>query len=199
MTNNFTIEGRAASVMQDIQRQFMFEISFPNVANLIADKTISTDLVEELTVRARSIQIPERGIEQISSFFGGMHQIFPGKPTFSNTFSINFEESENQNAYRIFYNWLQSIFDITKGYSNMIGKRPGNTPLGYVTDAVLQLKKYDGTFEKKIILFKNCFIQNVAAVDLDYTGGNDSVKYNATFAFDWFYLLDNIGDPIVTL
>lgn len=203
MANNFTIEGRAASVMKDIQRGFAWEISFPNLGNLIDavkyNINIDNGLQEEFTVRARSVQIPERGVEIMESHFGPLKQLFPGKPTFTNNFSVVLEESENQAVIKMLYAWQQSIFDITKGYSNKLGKRPGNTPAGYVTDAILQLKKYNGEFEDKLILFKNCFVQNVGSVDLSYDGGNESVKYTAQFGFDWHYLLSSTGEPIVTL
>jgi hypothetical protein len=133
----------------------------------------------------------------IESVFGGMKQFFPGKPTFGNTMAINFEESENQNVLKILYNWQQNIFDITKGHSNRLGKRPTNTPLSYATDMILSMKKYDGSFSDTIILFKNAMIQQVSAVDLEYTG-SDSVKFNASFQYD-YYFAQKFGEPIVTL
>jgi hypothetical protein len=196
---NFTIEGRAGKIIGDVQRTWMWQLSFPGINNIVSTNGISLvkDLPEELTIRARNVSMPSRGVESIESVFMGMKQFFPGKPTFSNTVEVGFEESENQNVAKILYNWHQAIFDITKGHSNKLGKRPANSPTSYVTDMILSVGSYNGVLSDKIILFKNVYPENVSDVGMDY-GNSESVKFGVTFKFDlWF--LQKLGEPIVQL
>ena len=110
---NFTVEGRSAQIMGDIQRTFFFQLQFPNVSNMVDVNGISLtkDLTEELLVRTRTCSIPARGLEVIEDVFGVTKQFYPGRPTMSNTFECVIQESENQNAHKILWNWSNSIMN----------------------------------------------------------------------------------------
>jgi hypothetical protein len=195
---NYTIEGRAGAIIKDVQREWMWNLSIPNITNMVDtnDLDLTKDLVEEMTIRARSVSMPSRGVETIESVFMSQKQFFPGKPTFGNTVSVQFEESENQNVAKILYSWQQNIMDIRSGHSNRLGKRPANQPGSYVTDMILNMVSFNGTASDKIILFKNVFPENVGDVALSYDGAG-SVKFDVTFRFDFWYLM-RLGEPIIT-
>ena len=197
---NYTIEGRAGAVIKDVQRDWMWELSIPNITNMIDDDTLKSkldlaaDLDEELKIRARTVSMPSRGVETIDSNFMSQKQFFPGKPTFGNTVSVTFEESENQNVAKVLYAWQNMVMDIRSGHSNKLGKRGLNT---YVLDMYVSLLSYAGEKSDTVIYFKNVFPQNVADVSLTYDGSG-AVKFDATFQFDFWYLM-KVGDPIVSL
>lgn len=195
-TTNFTIEGRAGAVIKDIQRDWAWLLTIPlaNTAMVTnAGLELQGGIDNEVTIRARSVSMPSRGVETIPSEWMGQKQFFPGKMTLGNTVAIQFEESENQNVAKMLYAWQNYIMDITKGHSNALGKRAtANT--SYVTDMHISLLSYAGTPSDTVVYFKNVFPTNVADVPLSY-GGTASVKFDVTFQFDFWYLM-KIGDSI---
>ena len=199
---NFTIEGRAGSVIKDIQRSWMWEVTFPEIGNILNDPKIASlgtgGFQEELTVRAKSISIPARGFEMIESNFGAFKQFFPGKFSMDQTVSINFEESENGNLHKIMTEWQQRIFDIKSGHSQMAGGKRGIAGTSYILpNMYLTLKNYAGEARDKLIIYKNVLPQQVGAVEMSYDS-NSSQIFAVTFQFDlWF--LGKVGDPSFTV
>lgn len=186
------IEGRRLKNFGDIQRNFMFEVTFMNAAN----KNFITGWdSEDLTLRSRSCVLPQRGTDAIESNFGGMKQFFPGKPTFSNTTQITFEETESNGVGIFLYNWHQRIFDITKGHSNVSRKRMDSDTAagaGGIVDIIRVTPiRYNGDLYESSVYFYNAWLQQVDDVSMDYTG-SEAVKYNATFQFD-FWLMGPTG------
>lgn len=187
------IEGRRLKNFGDIQRNFMFEVTFMNAAS----KNFITGWdAEDLTLRARSCVLPQRGADTIESNFGGMKQFFPGKPTFSNSTQIQFEETESNGVGIFLYNWHQRIFDITKGHSNVARKRmdtDATAGSGGIVDIIRVTPiRYNGDLYESSVYFYNAWLQQVDDVSLDYTG-SEAVKYNATFQFD-FWLMGKTGE-----
>lgn len=187
------IEGRRIKNFGDIQRNFMFEVSFMNAH---AKKFITGWDSEDLTFRARSCVLPQRGVDAIESNFGAMKQFFPGKPTFSNSTQIQFEETESGGVGIFLYNWAQRIFDVTKGHSNVSRKRMDtdtNVGDGGIVDIIrVTPKRYNGDLYESSVYFYNAWLQQVDDVSMDYTG-SEAVKYNATFQFD-FWLMGKTGE-----
>lgn len=189
---NFTIEGRAASIIKDAQRDWMWEVSFPEIGNILKDTTIAKlgtgGFTEELTVRARTVSIPSRGVSMIESNFGGMKQFFPGKPTLEHTVSIDFTESENGNIHSIMTEWSQMIFNLKSGHSKMAGGKRGALGTSYVLpNMYITLKNYAGELREKMIIFKNVMVENVGAVALSYDS-DALISFPVTFRFDLWYL-----------
>lgn len=194
------IEGRKIKNFADIQRSFMWEVSIMNFTKKkLPDYPASLGTQwddEQLTLRARSCSIPSRGVDTIESNFGAMKQFFPGKPTFSNTTSIQFEETESQGVGIFLYNWHQMIFDVTKGHSNSAKKR-GTTPENAYVDMIrVTPVRYNGEVVENSIYFYNCFLQNVDDVSLDYST-SEAIKYNATFQFDFWLMGDTTSPPYI--
>jgi len=192
MAGGLYIEGRNIKNFSDIQRTYNYEVTFVNAGSLIGWKD------DDITLRARSFTIPQRGNEAIESNFGAMKQFFPGKPTFSNTSDITFEETESQNVATFLYAWQQKIFDITAGHSKYVKKRGTNAASnvggdGIVDQIIITAYKNGGntsemTAEPNKYYLYNAWLQNVAEVNIDYNQAADSVKFNATFQYDfWVY------------
>lgn len=169
------IEGRKIKNFADIQKNFQYEVVFRNAASLVPGWT-----EEDVTLRARSFSIPQRGHEAIEDNFGAMKQFFSGKPTFSNTTEIMFQETHSQAVQRFLDAWQQRMFDVNSGHSNFARKRD-------VCDTII-IKAFDN--ENKELdnkyYFINAWLQNVADVSIDYSQAGEGVKFTATFQFDFF-------------
>jgi hypothetical protein len=183
------IEGRKIKNFADIQRNFLYEVSFSTAHSLVPGWT-----EEDVTLRARSFSIPQRGNEPIESNFGAMKQFFPGKPTFGHTIQIQFEETESQGVQRFLHAWQQRIFNLNSGHAVHSRKRGDNgtfidnsNATGICDVVTIKAFRFNGeALENKYYLF-NAWLQNVDDVNIDYSQ-NDAVKFNATFQFDfWTY------------
>jgi len=183
------IEGRKIKNYADIQKNYQFEVKFSNAHSLIDGWSD-----EDVTLRARSFSLPQQGFEAIESNFGAMKQFFPGKPTFSNTTEIIFEETHSQGVQRFLNAWKKKIFDVTAGHGNYERKRGsnGSNTIGVgIQDGICDLititafDNRDNPLDNKYF-FYNAWLQNVNEVSLDYSQAGDAVKFNATFQFDFF-------------
>lgn len=180
------IEGRRIKNFADIQKNYQFEVNFSKAHGLVNGWS-----EEDVTLRARSFSLPQQGFEAIESNFGAMKQFFPGKPTFSNTTEIIFEETHSQGVQRFLNAWKKKIFDVTAGHSNYERKR-GNGGIGNaISDGICDLititafDNRNNPLDNKYF-FYNAWLQNVNEVSLDYSQAGDAVKFNATFQFDFF-------------
>lgn len=181
---NFTIEGKMKS-FEDVQRNWMFDVVIPSISDVT--NGVMGD-VDDLVFRARTASIPARGNEGIQSFFKGMSQWFPGKPTFTQTLDITIEETQDQIVLKALQAWQENVFSIdptsdTGGASLRANKRD------VAKDVYIVMYKYNQEeMERKIRLY-NCYPENVGDVPLDYTG-NESVKYSLTLRFDFWKDVD---------
>lgn len=183
------IEGRKIQRFADVQRNYNYEIVFQNAASLVDGWE-----QDDVTLRARSFTIPTRGNEAIESNYGAMKQFFPGKPTFSNTMDITFEETESQGVARFLHAWQQKIFNVNDGHANYSRKRGNNggniaSKSDGVCDVVeIRAYKQDGTLEDNKYFLQNAWLQNVAEVNLDFSQAGDAIKFVATIQYDfWSY------------
>lgn len=183
---NFTINGRAYK-FPDIQRTFMWQMLIPGISSVAPAALLDA---EDLLVRCRSISIPQRSNEPITSNFMGTRQFFPGRADpGGGTVSMQFEDTEDMVVQRILYEWQQVIFNInpvsSKGTTLTAGKSQRLLKRRMVKDIYLFMFSYAGVPLPKVIKFKNAWVQAVDPVELSYEGG-DSVKYNVTFQYDYW-------------
>lgn len=181
MALNFTVEGRLGAIT-DIQRNFMWELTIPNIGAM----TSNTITQEGLVIRTKTCAIPSRGNEEIESVFMGMRQWFPGRPTFSNKLAVSIDETEGQEVTKALYAWRQRIFDIdpsspTAGYSQAVNKRALSTTI------ILRQYKFNGEKVENDIHFINAWPSDIGDVDLAMTG-NEKIAYAVTFTFDYWLL-----------
>lgn len=187
MAQGMYIEGRKIRNFADIQKNYQYEVVFLNAGTIIGAGP------EDVTLRARSFSIPQRGHEAIESNYGAMKQFFTGKPTFSNTTEIMFEETHSQFVQKFLYTWQQKIFDINSGHSNYARKRGsgGSGTIAAGSDGICDMIKIvafdnQGNELDNKYWFVNAWLQNVNEVPIDYSQAGDSVKFTATFQFDFF-------------
>jgi len=179
---NFTIEGRAKT-LPDIQRNWMWELLIPSISDVT--NGVMGD-VEDLIIRCRTAVIPARGNEPIESNFMGMKQFFPGKPTFTHTFDVTIEETQDQIVHKALTAWQNLVFSVspttpTGGASLRPLKRD------VAKDIYLVMYKYNQEEMERKIRFYNAFISNVGDVPMDYTT-QAAGQFTATFQFDFWEL-----------
>lgn len=176
---NFSIDGRMKN-LPDIQRAFMFELFIPDIGEWSQDSMI---------VRCKTAVIPSRGNQPIESMFMGMKQHFPGQPLFGHTLTVEIEEHEDQKALKALTDWSQEIFDVNP-QSPTAGQSKGATDNDVSRDITLKMYRYNGQVLEKSVKMYNAFLENVDDATLGYAN-NESVKFNATFRFDYWLLQDN--------
>jgi hypothetical protein len=179
---NFTINGRAYK-FPDIQRTFMWQMMIPGIINIAPSAMLDA---EDLLVRCRSVSIPGRTNEPITSNFMGTRQFYPGRADpGGGQMTMEFEEAEDMTISRIFYEWQQVIFNINPAAPISAGKSQRLLKRRMVKDIYLFMFSYAGVPLPKVIRFKNAWVQAVAESALTYEGG-DSVKYSVTFQYDYW-------------
>jgi len=181
---NFTINGRAFK-FPDIQRNFMWQLLIPNVRSVAPSASFGA---EDLLVRCRSISIPQRSNEAITSNFMGTRQFFPGRADpGGGTVSVDFEDTEDMVIQRVFYEWQQNIFNINPASPTTAGKSKWLAKRMFTKDMFLMLYNYGGFPLPKQIRFHNAWVQNVNEISMSYDS-NESVKYAVTFQYDYWTL-----------
>lgn len=178
---NFTVEGRLGAI-KDIQRNFMFEVLISDIGKMTGNAITQ----EGLVIRTKTCAIPSRGNEEIESFFMGMKQVFPGRPTFANKLAVSIDETEDQIVTKALYAWRQRIFDVdpasmTAGYSQAANKRAMSTTI------TLRQYSYDGKKLENDIKFVNAWPSEIGEIELAMTG-NEKIAYAVTFTFDYWLL-----------
>jgi hypothetical protein len=179
---NFSIEGRLKG-LKDIERNWLFELVIPDANKLTGG--IASD--EDLIIRCKTAVIPGRGLDTVESNFAGMKQLFPMKPTFSNSFSVEMEETEDQKITKSLYAWRQLMFDVDPG-SAKAGVSSYATKRDACKDIFLLVYKYDGSIMEKKYKFVNAFPSGVEDVAMGYAS-NEAVKYSVTFSYDYWLLV----------
>ena len=76
--------GSVGAQLGDIQRAYTWELRLTPPAAVLSDAGGVTD--DMITLRCRSVVIPGRSQEVITSNFMGMEQFFPGRVKFTNPF-----------------------------------------------------------------------------------------------------------------
>jgi hypothetical protein len=177
---NLTLEGRIKT-FKDIQRTWLWELVIPDISNVTGGVMSN---VEDLIVRCRSAVIPARGNEGIQSSFMGMTQWFPSKPTFTQTFDVTIEETEDQIVHKALTAWQDIIFNTDPTAPNG-GSSTRPVKRDMAKDIYLIMYKYNQDVMEKKIRFYNAYPENVGDVSLDYTD-NSSVKFSTSFRFDFW-------------
>ena len=178
-TNNFTIEGRAIKNFPDVQRTWLWELSIPQINKILPQITD-----EIFTLHCRTVSIPGRSNQEMTSNFMGMVQFFPGKPAFPYTVDVQLEETEDQIVHQTMINWMNDIFDVNPGDA-LAGQSSFSTKRDGCLDMYLQAYKYDGTTLPSQIKFVNAYPTSIGDVAMDYSS-NEQVKFPVTFRYDFW-------------
>ena len=155
---------------------------------------------EDFIIKCRSANIPNKSISTIETSFMGHKKIYPSKAEFSNTVSIEYEENERMTMKRFFDDWQWIIYnpDFNSGGDDRNKTAPfgnaGNQMFDrtdHTADLQLCFYGYNGIGLERNVTFYNCWPKEISEVAVSYAGGSDSIKYNVTFAYDFWELMPN--------
>lgn len=176
--------GTVGKQLGDIQRAYTWELRL-SLPTLIAQ--VATE--EQLIIRCRSVVIPGRSQDVITSNFMGMEQFFPGRVHFTNPFNITFEEFEDRLVSKTLYQWQQATFDTVEGVAGGTGNRKSQI---VSPSCRLQLLDYTGLEIPKAdngcIQINNAWPESVAEVPMSYAD-NNAIQYTLALRYDtWEYV-----------
>ena len=182
MANKFTIDGRSFETnFGDPIRTNLWELIISPPKGVVIDS-------EKLLIHCRTATIPGRTQEMIESRFGAMKQLFPSRPEFSNTFSVQMEETDDMVIRQFLNTWQEAIFGVNKnsinaGYSSKSAKKDLVAPI-----LELQLFKFNGEKTASKFQFINGIVTGVGDFSLSYDSA-ETVKYDVTFSYDFHNLV----------
>ena len=99
---------------------------------------------------------------------------YPGKKTYSHTWSATFTEGEDRAMWDAFYAWAQSIINDTTGIGAAVIK----------TDIYLHLLNTDGTVSKRIRLV-GCYTESQDDVSISQDSEGE-IQISITFSYDYW-------------
>lgn len=147
-------------------RNYLWEVLFANPKG--GDTTT-------LLLRCRSTSIPGVSVGKIHIPYkqsGGIE--YPGKKTFSHTWSCVFVEGEDRAMWDAFYDWTQAIIDAETGLGSLSIK----------TDIYLHLINTDGTVAKKIKMV-GCYVESQDDVAISQSDEGE-IEISITFSYDYW-------------
>lgn len=149
------------------QRVYLWEVSFVN--------PIGGGDREVLTLRCQSSTIPGRSVGEIVVPFkqtGGIK--YPGKLTYSHSWTCEFIEGEDGKVFDAIYAWAQQIVNDYDGVGEVDIK----------SDIYLKLLSTKGEETREIKLV-GCYPQDRPDVAVNY-GNEDVLRYTVTFSYDYW-------------
>jgi len=174
--------GSVGEQLGDVQRTYTWELrlKLPSIIPNIED--ITEDI---LRIHCRSVVIPGRSQDVITSNYMGMEQFFPGRMHFTNPFNITFEEFSERKVAKALYSWQQLLMSIRTGSGTFKANAVSH-------QCQLQLLDYQGAeiAQSKfgLIQINNAWPESVAEVPLSYAESN-SIQYTLALRYDtWEYL-----------
>lgn len=202
---NFTIHGRARN-LPDPQKSWLWQVTFFNlhgvVPMLMSGYDGNAQVVEEdLRVRCRSLSLPPRDHEEITSQFMTTKQHFWGKPQVDGTVQMTFEETNDQKIRQIFHTWQQRMVNVNPsgvpyplfggaGQSNVV--RAKDLKL----DVIAEMFNYNGDKLPQETIWFGMYPKTVGDVSLNYAESS-TLQFNVTFQYDYHLQGHDVsGTPI---
>jgi hypothetical protein len=177
--------GSVGKELGDIQRTYTWELRLTPPNKVLADLPINEDMIK---IRCRSVVIPGRSQEFITSNFMGMEQFFPGRVKFTNPFNITFEEFEDRTIARFLYAWQQKLFQTTEGATGGSGFKKSEMVAESCNLILLDYQGNEVSDNKcGVIQINNAWPESVAEVPMSYAEST-ALQYALSIRYDtWEY------------
>ena len=153
--------------LTNVARVYLWEVLFTN--------PIGGGDGDVLELRCQTTAVPGRSVGSIHIPFkatGGLE--FPGKVTFSHSWTCSFVEGTDGKVFDALHAWLQEMGDAATGI--------GGLDTAVKTNIYLNLLDQEGNIYRTIKM-EGCFVKAVDDTPLPY-GDEAEIKYNATFSYD---------------
>lgn len=129
-----------------------------------------------LTLRAETVTIPQTSVETIEINYKGQKTFHSGRDASSHTISCTFWDSEANDVYNYFKNWMEN------GLSNSVSGG-GTTRDQYAAELLIKLMAADSESITQTNRLTNVFPTEIGDVSLDYSG-SEHKKVEVTFSYD---------------
>jgi hypothetical protein len=180
--DDLTLEGRAKN-LPDLQLTNLWQLIVPGIKTVAPKNCLNNE--EDLTIRCRSISIPQKVINTIESKFQGSTQQFPTTPVVHGSVNATYEDTSDMRAFKIITEYMNNIYSTNFDDPIMGGKSLFPYKRAFTRDLYLYFNKYDGTFSDKAIRFHNAFPTTIAEVSLSYDTAS-AVTYSVSFSYDFW-------------
>jgi len=156
-----------------VAKIFLWDVQIPNPVGGGDPTTIN--------LRAQSSQIPGRSVSVIEiPYKQGANLQFIGKLKYDHTWTCEFLEGEDRATFDWIYAWCQQMVNDDSNLSEGEG--------GGRTDLYLTLVTTGNDVYNKIRM-KDCFIESVGAVALQYSDETTPIKFSVQFRYNsWEYV-----------
>lgn len=142
--------------------------------------------------RANSVSIPGVNLDtqNVSRYGVGPQQKFPTNVIF-NDIDITFLDTEKNNLWRHFADWMNRIFD----YTGTIPARTGGSAPSYKVEykkyyeTRIEIFVYDNSENiSNVVILKEAFPTSLSDVSLSWSENNKLYEFTVKFAFsEWYY------------
>lgn len=207
VSNNLNLfQNPITQAYPDLLKDFLFQVVFQFNSNTYVSDLFSSvlgnygDMGDVLTLRARSIQLPQKKTELISTHYMGAKRNYPGRTSVDGTVTIKFDEFQDQMLAKSFYEWQNMIYN--HGFPTGNGRaNNGWFGSGSIANflslytATIQVKLFDSTLSNESQLpftwyFYECFPTDNGTTELNMEG-NGKVSPSVTFNYNTFEMRQN--------
>jgi len=175
------------------QRDWLYMVSI--ISPKFSDSNLfKSNTGNELIMRAKNFTMPQKTITTVETSFYGHKQVIPIDVDYERSFSISFEESEEQFILRNFNSWL-NLFDV---FSDVVSQEASNYSPGTASDIKsifssnieFYMYRYSGEHEGVRITFYNCFPTSLGNASYGYDS-TSKINFDINFSYDFFKIEKN--------
>lgn len=171
---------RANGLTSGGARPSLFEVLFPNIANLDTPVPRNNQLgADEMVFECTAASIPAARVDAIPVYYFGRPVYYPGERTFE-PWSVTILNDEDFALRNFFESWSNQM-------NSLVGNvAESSDPRNYkVDDVTVRQWGKDGTLIREYRFF-GMFPVIVADIALSWDAGNRIEQFDVRFAYDWW-------------
>lgn len=131
MNNNMSVFTNGTANLQDLAKNFLFNVIFEYESGSVLSSVIGTD---DFIIRAKTATIPQKDFGELTTEYMGSRLVYPGKATMAGTFDVQFDEFQDMYISKALHRWQNLLYN--QGFQNDIdvGGITGGASSNYLKD-----------------------------------------------------------------
>lgn len=191
--NNMSVFTTNLINMQDLAKQYLFQIRFLYERGSVLSSILDTD---DLMIKAKTASLPQKSFNELDTQYMGSKLLYPGKATVSGDFSVRFDEFQDLSISIALHRWSNLLFN--QGFKNdisMNGQTTGGAASNFAKDytATAEVLLYDSTLNNllpvKWVIYR-VWPKTINAYGLDQDA-DGKVTREASFSYSNFEVVYN--------
>lgn len=191
--NNMSVFTTNLINMQDLAKQYLFQIRFLYERGSVLSSILDTD---DLMIKAKTASLPQKSFNELDTQYMGSKLLYPGKATVSGDFSVRFDEFQDLSISIALHRWSNLLFN--QGFKNdisMNGQTTGGAASNFAKDytATAEVLLYDSTLNNllpvKWVIYR-VWPKTINAYGLDQDA-EGKVTREASFSYSNFEVVYN--------